>query len=139
MRILIVSNIRWWNAEAAYAATIANLLNMSGHSVFVLTCPGSINEKNLKELGLKLVTQIDLNDRNPFKLFLSYRRLKKFLFEEHIELINAHLSEGYPLLVLAARALRILNPDNPLPVIRTRGTTRTVTKHWLSKKMLKLI
>ena len=58
MRILIGSNVHWWNAEAEYAATIANLLKRAGHSVFVLTRPASLNERRLKELGLNLVTEI---------------------------------------------------------------------------------
>ena len=37
MKILIGSNVHWWNAEAAYAAKIAQLLQQAGHKVFVLT------------------------------------------------------------------------------------------------------
>ncbi|MDP7046148.1 MAG: glycosyltransferase, partial [SAR324 cluster bacterium] len=114
MKILIGSNIHWWNAEAAYACIIAKLLQDAGHSVFVLTRPDSLNEQRLKELGLRLVTHIDLNSNNPFQLFRAYRKLKKFLLEERIELINPHRSEGFPLFVFAARALRSLAPDNPL-------------------------
>ena len=135
MRILIGSNVHWWNAEAAYAATIAQLLKRAGHIVFVITCPGSSNEKNLKKLGLNLVTHVDLNTKNPFKLFFSYLKLKKFLIEERIELINAHLSEGFPLFVFAARNLRKLLNEKSIPIIRTRGTTRSIMNHWLNRKM----
>ena len=137
MNILIASNVHWWNAEAAYACAIAKLLQDAGHTVFVLTCPGSLNEKILKENGLNLVTHIDLNSNNPFKLFKTYLNLKKFLLEEHIELLNPHRSEGFPLFVFAARALRLLDPDNPLPIIRTRGTKRLLRQNWLNLKMLK--
>ena len=135
MKILIGSNVHWWNAEAAYACTIAKLLQDAGHSVFVLTRPGSLNEQRLKERGLCLVTHIDLNSNNPFRLFRNYRKLKQFLLEERIELINPHRSEGFPLFVFAARALRSFVPENPLPVIRTRGTTRLSHQHWLNRKM----
>ena len=135
MKILIGSNVHWWNAEAAYACTIAKLLQDSGHSVFVLTRPGSLNEQRLKEHGLRLLTHIDLNSNNPFRLFSAYRKLKKFLLEERIELINPHRSEGFPLFVFAARALRTLAQENKLPVIRTRGTTRLLQQHWLNRKL----
>tara|TARA_B110000116_G_scaffold643_1_gene535 strand:- start:267 stop:524 length:258 start_codon:yes stop_codon:yes gene_type:complete len=79
MKILIGSNVHWWNAEAAYASSIAKLLQDAGHSVFVLTRPGSLNEQRLKERGLNLVTHIDLNSNNPFQLFRAYQKLKKFL------------------------------------------------------------
>ncbi len=135
MKILIGSNVHWWNAEAAYACIIAKLLQDAGHSVFVLTRPDSLNEQRLKERGLRLVTHIDLNSNNPFRLFRAYQKLKKFLLEERIELINPHRSEGFPLFVFAVRALRSLAPENPLPVIRTRGTTRLMHQHWLNRKM----
>jgi len=98
MKILIGSNVHWWNAEAAYAATIAQLLKEAGHTVFVLTRPDSLNAQHLKERGLRLLTHIDLNSNNPILLFSAYRKLKKFLLDERIDLINPHRSEGFPLL-----------------------------------------
>ena len=56
---------------------------------------------------------------------------------ENIELLNPHRSEGFPLFVFAARALRLLDPDNPLPIIRTRGTKRLLRQNRLNLKMLK--
>ena len=135
MNILIGSNIHWWNAEAAYASSIAKLLQDAGHSVFVLTRPGTLNEQRLKERGLRLVTHININSNNPFQLFRAYQNLKKFLLEERIELINPHRSEGFPLFVFAAYTLHSLVPSNRIPVIRTRGTTRLLHKHWLNRKL----
>jgi glycosyltransferase involved in cell wall biosynthesis len=135
MKILIGSNVHWWNAEAAYAAAIALLLKQAGHSVFVLTQPDSLNSKHLSERGLRLLTHINLNSKNPFKLLVAYRKLKKFLLEEQIDLINAHRSEGFPLFVFAARSLSTNRIENHIPVIRTRGTTRPLLQHWLNLKM----
>ena len=75
MKILIGSNVHWWNAEAAYAAKIAQLLQQAGHKVFVLTRPDSQNSQKLGSLGLSLVEHINLNSNNPFQLFLSYQKL----------------------------------------------------------------
>jgi len=135
MKILIGSNVHWWNAEAAYAATIAQLLKEAGHTVFVLTRPDSLNAQHLKERGLRLLTHIDLNSNNPILLFSAYRKLKKFLLDERIDLINPHRSEGFPLFVFTARAVRSVCPEKTLPVIRTRGTTRLLLQHWLNRKM----
>ena len=135
MKILIGSNVHWWNAEAAYAATIAQLLKEAGHTVFVLTRPDSLNAQHLKERGLRLLTHIDLNSNNPILLFSAYRKLKKFLLDERIDLINPHRSEGFPLFVFTARAVRSVCPEKTLPVIRTRGTTRQLLQHWLNQKM----
>mgnify|MGYP003321019668 CR=1 FL=1 len=99
MNILIGSNVHWWNAEAAYAAVIAKLLKDDGHRVIVLTRPGSDNEKKLRNLGLEVITEPDLNTQNPFKLIQSYFQLKNLLATENIQIVNAHRSEGYPLSV----------------------------------------
>jgi len=135
MKILIGSNVHWWNAEAAYAAKIAHLLQQAGHKVFVLTRPDSLNSQKLASLGLPLVEHINLDSNNPFQLFLSFQKLKKFIYEEQIDLINPHRSEGYPLFVFATRALLSKRPGNPIAIVRTRGTTRPLRNHFLNRKM----
>ena len=135
MRILICSNVHWWNAEAAYAAKIAQLLQQAGHKVFVLTRPDSLNSQKLGSLGLSLVEHININSNNPFHLFLSYQKLVKFIFEEQIDLINPHRSEGLPLFVFAARTVRSMRPEKTIAIVRTRGTTRLLRNHWLNRKM----
>ena len=124
MNILIGSNVHWWNAEAAYAAVIAKLLKDNGHRVIVLTRPGSDNEKKLRNLGLEVITEPDLNTQNPFKLIQSYFQLKNLLATENIQIVNAHRSEGYPLYAFAKRSLASFR------LIRTRGASRKVKPHW---------
>ena len=124
MNILIGSNVHWWNAEAAYAAVIAKLLKDDGHRVIVLTRPGSDNEKKLRNLGLEVITEPDLNTQNPFKLIQSYFQLKNLLATENIQIVNAHRSEGYPLYAFAKRSLASFR------LIRTRGASRKVKPHW---------
>ena len=124
MNILIGSNVHWWNAEAAYAAVIAKLLKDDGHRVIVLTRQGSDNEKKLKNLGLEVITEPDLNTQNPFKLIQSYFQLKNLLATENIQIVNAHRSEGYPLYAFAKRSLASFR------LIRTRGASRKVKPHW---------
>ena len=135
MKILIGSNVHWWNAEAAYAAKIAQLLQQAGHKVFVLTRPDSLNSQKLGSLGLSLVEHINLNSNNLFQLSLSYQKLKKFIHEEQIDLINPHRSEGLTLFVYAARTLRSKRLEKPIAIVRTRGTTRPLRNNWLNRKM----
>ena len=124
MNILIGSNVHWWNAEAAYAAVIAKLLKDNGHRVIVLTRPGSDNEKKLRNLGLEVITEPDLNTQNPFKLIQSYFQLKNLLATKNIQIVNAHRSEGYPLYAFAKHSLASFR------LIRTRGASRKVKPHW---------
>ena len=83
MKILIGSNVHWWNAEAAYAAKIAQLLEQAGHTVFMLTRRDSLNARQLRNLGLRMVEYIDLNTRNPFQLFFCMRSIKIQRFSIH--------------------------------------------------------
>ena len=129
MRILIGSNVHWWNAEAAYAATVAEALQEAGHDVWVLTRPDSLNAERLQARNLRMVTHLNLNTNSPWELLQSYRQLLHFLKEHQIELVNAHRSEGFPLYVLARRRLSSFH------LVRTRGTTRSVRGHWLDQKL----
>ena len=124
MRILITSNVRWWNAEAAYAAILARELLNAGHKVWVLTLPNSLNETKLRNWNLPIITDIPLSSSNPWQLWRAYQRLKSLIEEQQIQIVNAHRSEGFPLLVLLRQRLK------SFALIRTRGTTRPLRDHW---------
>ena len=83
MNILISSNVHWWNAEAAYAGTLAELLQNAGHQIFVLTRPETVNSEHLQKKNLSLITDIDLNTINPYRLYQSYLKLKRFIPLHH--------------------------------------------------------
>jgi len=129
MRILITSNVRWWNAEAAYAATLARELLNAGHKVWVLTLPNSLNETKLRSWNLPIITDIPLSSSNPWQLWQAYRRLQSLIEEQQIQVVNAHRSEGFPPLVLLRQRLK------SFALIRTRGTTRPLRDHWLNRKL----
>ena len=129
MRILITSNVRWWNAEAAYAATLARELLHAGHKVWVLTLPNSLNETKLRNWNLPIITDIPLSSSNPWQLWRAYQRLKSLIEEQQIQIVNAHRSEGFPLLVLLRQRLK------SFVLIRTRGTTRPLRDHWLNRRL----
>ena len=129
MRILITSNVRWWNAEAAYAAILARELLNAGHKVWVLTLPNSLNETKLRNWNLPIITDIPLSSSNPWQLWRAYQRLKSLIEEQQIQIVNAHRSEGFPLLVLLRQQLK------RFALIRTRGTTRPLRDHWLNRRL----
>ena len=129
MRILITSNVRWWNAEAAYAAILARELLNAGHKVWVLTLPNSLNETKLRNWNLPIITDIPLSSSNPWQLWRAYQRLKSLIEGKQIQIVNAHRSEGFPLLVLLRQRLK------SFALIRTRGTTRPLRDHWLNRRL----
>ena len=129
MRILITSNVRWWNAEAAYAAILARELLNAGHKVWVLTLPNSLNETKLRNWNLPIITDIPLSSSNPWQLWRAYQRLKSLIEEQQIQIVNAHRSEGFPLLVLLRQRLK------SFALVRTRGTTRPLRDRWLNRRL----
>ena len=129
MRILITSNVRWWNAEAAYAAILARELLNAGHKVWVLTLPNSLNETKLRNWNLPIITDIPLSSSNPWQLWRAYQRLKSLIEEQQIQIVNAHRSEGFPLLALLRQRLK------SFALVRTRGTTRPLRDRWLNRRL----
>lgn len=128
MNVLLVINVRWYNAEAAYVYSLAKELLKEGHSISLLTLPGSPVAKRAKIDTLKVFETDGFNSYNPFKVWLGVKTLIEVINENHIELINCHRSEGYPLMVLA----KSLSRSKPA-IVRTRGDQRRVKKGFLNR------
>lgn len=129
MRVLIGSNVHWWNAEAAYAATVAELLQEHGHEVWVLTRSNTLNESQLQQRKLRILTHIDLNTHNPFRIIFSFFKLRAWIQRHQIEIVNPHRSEGFGLYVLVKWSL------GTFKLIRTRGTTKAIKNHGLNRQL----
>ncbi|MBI3991708.1 MAG: glycosyltransferase family 4 protein [Candidatus Lambdaproteobacteria bacterium] len=127
MKVLISSYVHWWNAEAAYAAALAQTLSAAGHTVRLLTQPGTRNAQHLQTLGLPVDTSLPLHTSHPLRLALALRDLRRLLVRERIEIVNVFRSREQPLHLLAARGL----PG--LAVVRTRGNARPVRRHVLNR------
>ena len=127
MNVLISSYVHWWNAEAAYAAALAQTLSAAGHRVRVLTQPGTRNAQQLLALGLPVDTSIPLHTGRPLRLAAALSALRRLQVREGIEIVNVFRSREQPLHLLAARGL----PG--LAVVRTRGNARPVRRHALNR------
>ncbi|MEK9564267.1 MAG: glycosyltransferase family 4 protein, partial [Deltaproteobacteria bacterium] len=110
-------------------AILARELLNAGHKVWVLTLPNSLNETKLRNWNLPIITDIPLSSSNPWQLWRAYQRLKSLIEEQQIQIVNAHRSEGFPLLVLLRQRLK------SFALIRTRGTTRPLRDHWLNRRL----
>lgn len=127
MKILISSCVRWWNAEAAYAAVLADGLRAEGHQVHVLTRPGTRNHDQLSARGLPVITAPRLHPDAPWRWPGEVRRLRRWQQAQGIELVDVFHAAELPLHLLAARGA-----GGPA-VVRTRGTARPVSAHALNR------
>ena len=127
MNILISSCVRWWNAEAAYAAVLAECLRAEGHQVHVLARPGTRNHDQLLSRGLPVLSSLRLHPDAPWRWPSDVRRLRRWQQAEGIDLVNVFHAAELPLHLLAARGA-----GGPA-VVRTRGTARPVSAHALNR------
>lgn len=121
MNILQVINVRWFNAEAAYAYSLTKGLIKKGHRVIVLGLPGSPVIEKARTDDVPCYETRELNSYNPLAILKGVRSLRRLIDEERIDIINCHRSEGYPIVAFAARSSRV----KPV-LIRTRGDVRPV-------------
>jgi glycosyltransferase involved in cell wall biosynthesis len=120
-------NVRWWNAEAAYALNIARGLRLRGDAVWMIVNPGSPVHWKAMALKIPVVTDIDLDSRSPFRHWRNLQSLLALIDRFQIEVINSFKSNGAFLFSLAHR----LRPG--LVYIKTRGEARPPRRHVLNR------
>jgi len=123
-----VINAKWWNAEAAYAYTLAKGLIKSGHGVILVGLPGKAVAEKAKRDGIATIETWALNRFNPLEIAPFFFTLLKTIKEKEVNVINCHRSDGYPIIALAAR----LSRRKPA-LVRTRGDQRQVRRDIFNK------
>lgn len=118
MNLLITINVRWWNAEAAYALNLARAFKENGHNVWILPKPDSPIIKKAHLAGIPTLDGIDLDSNNPFRQFLNYGKLMLYIEQLKIDVINSFKSAGS----FHFSSLRKKFPN--LIYIKTRGEAR---------------
>jgi glycosyltransferase involved in cell wall biosynthesis len=130
LKILITVSVRWWNANAYYAISLAEALSGLGHKIYIAGDPDYPPTLRAKKAGIETI-EIRFASFNPFILFLNCYKLYKFVKDKNIEIINAHRSEDHLLTAFISKKLGI-------PLVRTLGDVRppkdNVINRWLHFK-----
>ena len=129
MNILLSSCTHWWNAEAHYAAVLAEELQKAGHTVWMLTQPGTRHAEQLRRRGIPIVTEIPAWTRNPLTWPGVGRELAAYLVRNGVQIVDVFRSRELPLTLWAARRAPGVR------VVRTRGNARPIRGHWLNQKL----
>lgn len=129
-RVLILINVRWWNATAFYAINIARLLRKNGHRVWVGCDPGYPAYRIARNYGLPVVP-LAFYGSNPLKLMRSFRALAQLIHTEGIDIINSHRSEDHSFALLA----KLLFGTR---LVITRGDQRRIKNNLLSRLRYRL-
>jgi glycosyltransferase involved in cell wall biosynthesis len=122
--VLLLINVRWWNASAFYAVNIARLLHKHGHRVWVGCDPEYPAYQMAKAHGLR-VAPLAFYGSNPIKLFRSFHRLIRLVRREGIQIINSHRSEDHNFGLLAKYICGT-------SCVITRGDQRRIRRYFLS-------
>jgi lipopolysaccharide heptosyltransferase II len=123
--VLILINVRWWNATAFYAINIARILHKNGHSVFVGCDPRYPAYKKAVAYNLNTVP-LAFYGYNPIKLFKSFIHMLRLVKKEQIEILNPHRTEDHFFALLAKLTTGI-------SLVVTRGDQRKIKKGLLSR------
>ncbi|MBN1899066.1 MAG: glycosyltransferase [Spirochaetes bacterium] len=121
--ILILINVRWWNATAFYAINTARVLHKKGYAVYVGSKKGSPPYQKALQYNLNVVN-LNFERFNPVKLFVNFFRMIRFIKSRQISILNAHRSEDHTFAALA----RLFAP---VKFILTRGDRRRIRKNYL--------
>ena len=127
MRILQICSAREIGGGERHLADLANELAKHGHEVFAALSPGSPLRNELSALDPSKI--IELPMRNALNLRTAMR-LSRFVRDNGIEIVHAHVARDYPLaalvtgrskarLVLTRHVLFSMNPIHKLTLRRT--------------------
>lgn len=126
-RAMLSINVRWWNAEAAYALNLARGLSAQGIEVYLIANPGSPAHQKAELLGFKVITGILLDSRSPLTHIRNLVILLRLIDREGIELINSFKSNGSFLFTV----IRRLRPH--VTYIKTRGVATPPKQHAINR------
>ncbi len=92
--VLILINVRWWNATAFYAVNTARVLRNNRVRVIIGSKPGSPPYEKAKDYGFD-VREINFEGYNIVKLLKNFIKMINIVREEKVDVINGHRSEDH--------------------------------------------
>lgn len=115
---LHLASVRWWNAGAHYAVSVAAGLQAAGIPVRMLGRPRSPLIVEAAKRGISTEERLALERLNPAAMIANVVRLRSLL-RENVSLINANRPEDHIFVALARRGL-----TDPPPFVRTVSDVR---------------
>ncbi len=121
--ILLAVNVRWWNAEAAYAINAARGLTELGCNVWLAVNRDSPAHLMAVRFGIPVVADLDLDSFSPLVQLKNFKRLTELIRRNRIQVLNSFKSNGSFLFSLLRRKF----PG--IVYIKTRGEARAPKNH----------
>ncbi len=128
LKTLQLISVRWWNASAYYAISLTEALNRAGVFSIAGGRHSSPPLQKAREFHLPTFTEINLETFNPLTTILNVIRLKRYIRQNRITLVNGHRPEDGLYAALVSRRF-----PYRLPVVRTVSDVRPPKDHALNK------
>ncbi|MGH1363831.1 MAG: glycosyltransferase family 4 protein [Calditrichia bacterium] len=123
-------SVRWWNANAYYAVSLAKVLHEAGHSALVAGRAGSPPLEKAAAWHLDTLDTLDFESNNPITLSKSITRLKSAIKQRSIQIISAHRPQDVLFGYLARKQLR----DKPI-LIRSVSDVRAPKNNAINRHL----
>jgi len=123
--ILILINVRWWNATAFYAINIARLLHKNNHKVIIGCKKKYPPYRMAQSYGLR-VEPLNFFGYNVFLLCRNFFKMLNLIKKENIQIINSHRSEDHTFALLAKWFTAV-------KLVITRGDRRKISNNYFSR------
>ena len=127
IRSLQLITVRWWNATAYYAVSLAQWLQKAGHPVWVAGNPDYPAQQKAQTLGIPTLPSLQLNRVSPWSILRNRALLAQTIREKRIAVVNAHRPDDHFYFSL----LRNSFPE--LVLVRTIGDVRPPKAHPINK------
>src|SRR5690554_1416882 len=127
MNVVILCDVRWFNAVAWNAVELAHALAEEGHDVVLAARHDSPPAVQARRRGVE-VFDLPIEKAGPVRLARGVRALTEFARRRGVELFDAHRAEGFLAAIAASRRL-----DGRVAVVRTRADIRPPKSHLLNR------
>ena len=126
-RMLILADIRWWNAEANYALNLGLCLQNNGWQPWIVASKQAPIIKRAKAKNLAIF-ELNRRTKNPLTTLSNYKQLYKLIQKEKIGWVNSFKSED----VISCLILKLCTGCR---IVKTRGKAQkprlSVLNRWI--------
>lgn len=128
MRIVHVVNVRWFNATAWYALTLAKLLHNAGHEVRCVVLPDTDPHREAEKRGLHCLP-VNINTLRPGVFLPAWRDMIGLVQDFRPHIVDCHRGEAFILWAM------LKHLGGSFKLVRTRGDQRP-PKNTLPNRLL---
>jgi glycosyltransferase involved in cell wall biosynthesis len=126
-KVLLSINVRWWNAEAAYAINVARGLVDKGVQVWMIVNKDSPVHIKAQKYDIRVITDIELDSKSPLVHWKNLRKILRLVEINNIQVINSYKSNGSFLFSL----VRKIHPE--ITYVKTRGEARCPNNNFANR------